>query len=138
MITKLDTTYYKGKASDVYMVCGSAGRDAEDKPVGGKPHAVVSLPVKEKQDGTTMWINLNGWRNQYTAVAGIRKGDGVLAIGTLREREYNGRTYYDLDADFVAVSRLGGSADENRSALADRIGSAGFAAIDEEDGELPF
>jgi len=139
MITKIGTNCHKGQTFAVYLATGNAGRDAEDKPVNGKAHAVFSLPVKENPDGTTMWVNVNGWRSMYASVAAVRKGDSVLVIGQLKKREYNGKDYYDLDADFCAVSGgsvFGGSPAANLSALTDRMDT--FAEIGEEDGELPF
>lgn len=145
MISKIGKNNYKGQTYDIYMITGNPARDAEDKPVNGKNHAVVSMAVQENSDGTTMWVNLNGWRNSYLPVVSIRKGDSVMAIGQLKKREYNGKDYYDLDADFVAVSGTAAAQASNRSDLMNRMGAGfgggsdtGFAEIGEEDGELPF
>lgn len=138
MITKVGTNHFRGQTYDVYMLSGTAGRDAENKPVNGKDHATVSVACVEQQDGTTMWVSVNGWRELASAVLGARKGSAVFAIGQLKPREYNGKTYYDLDAEFVSVCGVSGGAAQKFTALESRIQAAGFADIAEEDGELPF
>ena len=140
-LVKLCQTYYEGQARPIYLLQGNAVRDGEDAPVKGKDHAKVSVAAATTQDGDTIFVNVNGWRNRAADVAAIRKMDSVLAIGVLKKREYNGNFYYDLDADFISVSgRSGGS----RSASGGSYGSPalpdsdGFAELPDDDGELPF
>lgn len=145
-LTKLGTKYYQGQERPVYLLCGNATRSAEDRPVNGNNHAQVGIAAVERKDGTTTFINLNGWRGNYRDVLSIRKGDCILAVGELKEREYNGKKYYDLDADFVARSGAGLSS-SGRDMAADpaftpaaegvTVSGPGFAEL-EDDGELPF
>ena len=68
-------------------------------------------------------------------------GDHILCAGVVESREYNGKTYTDMLVDFLMASDAMPAAPspaENRAALAQRMDSAGFAEISEEDGELPF
>lgn len=132
MIAKIGKNHYKGQAFDVYLLTGNAGRDAETKPINGKPHSVFSVAAQENQDSTTLWVNVNGWRNMYGPVAAVRKGDSVLAVGQLKKREYNGKTYYDLDAEYLSVAGSSGGAIPVSDAPTE------FAPIDEEDCDLPF
>lgn len=125
----------------LYLLQGNATRDAESKPVNGKEHTVVGIAASENKEGKTVFVNLNGWRKTAAAVGTVRKGDSVLAVGALKSRDYNGQTYYDLDADFVVKSGAGCS-----SAGGDYYGAGlpgdmpdNFAELPEEgDGELPF
>lgn len=145
-LTKLGTRCYKGQEHPYYLLCGNATRSAEDKPVNGNNHSVVGIVAVERKDGTTTFVNLNGWREHYYEVISIRKGDVILAAGELKSREYNGKTYYDLDADFVARSGAGLSSAGQDMAAAPAftpaaegvtVSGPGFAEL-EDDGELPF
>ena len=100
---KIGKTYYNDEERPIYLIQGNATRDGEDAPVKGKDHGKVSLAAAQTQGGDTIFVTVNGWRSRAGEVASIRKMDSVLAIGVLKKREYEGRYYYDLDADFVAV-----------------------------------
>lgn len=148
---KIGASHYDGKVTPIYIMQGNATRDAEDKPVNGKDHAVVGIAATEDAQGDTVYVNLNGWRNMRDTVISVQKGDSVLAVGRLKKREYNGRDYYDLDADFVCKNGAGfGEAVRydgpppsfgELPGLDDAppVGADGFAEVSEEgDGELPF
>ena len=149
-LLKIGTSTYDDKTTPVYLMQGNTTRDAEDKPVNGKDHAVVGVAASEDAAGNTIYVNLNGWRKEYDAVRAIRKGDSILAVGRLKKREYNGKSYYDLDADFVCKSGTGLCDDGVTYSAplpevgdlpgfddAPAVGADGFAEV-EEDGELPF
>ena len=147
-LIKIGSDYYKGKETPVYLVSGTATRDAEGKNAGDKKLSTVGIAASKKKNEETVYINVNGWRARYRDVLAIRKLDSILAIGTLKEREYNGKKYYDLDADFVCKSGAGLSAvaaSAEESAPPEYCpdeppvgtGGDGFAEL-EEDGELPF
>jgi hypothetical protein len=120
----------------VYLLQGNAVRDGEYKEVNKKSLGKVSVAAKPLNNGETMFVTVSAWREKAEDVAAIRKLDSVLAVGTLRKREYNERVYWDLDADFVCVSgvRRNGRA---YTAVEDSP-DCGFEAVDEEAGELPF
>lgn len=120
----------------VYLLQGNAVRDGEYKEVNKKGLGKVSVAAKPLNNGETMFVTVSAWREKAEDVAAIRKLDSVLAVGVLKKREYNERTYWDLDADFIIVSgvRRNGRA---YTAVEDNP-DCGFEAIDEEDGELPF
>ena len=145
---KVGTSSYGDTVSPVYMMQGNATRDAEYKPVNGKDHAVVGIAASEDSNGKTVFVSLNGWRGHYRDVMAIQKGDSILAFGRLKVREWEGRKYYDLDADFVVKSGVM-SLDAPPVDLPDdlpeftpaaegvTVSGPGFADL-EDDGELPF
>lgn len=109
MICKIGKDYLNGEEQPVYDICGRATRDAEMKTTqSGKTFATVGIAAQKNQDGTTTYIDINGWRDSVGPVSRIVKGQSVRAVGVLRQREYNGRAYFNLDAEWVCVS--GGSA----------------------------
>ena len=113
-MVKIGKTYYLDQPKDVYLICGNAVRDGEIFDAKGNDLGKVT-------------------------VAAVRKMDCVLAIGALSKSEYNEKTYYDLDVDFIAVSgvKRGGAA-QDFSAPSYNV-PAGFDEIEElGDGELPF
>ena len=139
MLVKLGNTYYNGKARPVYLLQGNAIRDGEDAPVNGKDHAKVSVAAARTEDDKTVFVTVNGWRDRAAEVASIQKMDSVLVIGVLKKREYNGNFYYDMDADFVAISgsRIGHSSTA-QSYSSPALPEQEFAELDDDDGELPF
>lgn len=92
------------------MVCGGCSRDAELQYVGedGKRLCKVGLavgkrPTPDGEKPETVWCNVVAWHNVAQALSVARKGDPVLAIGRLQSREYNGKTYTDLVAEYINI-----------------------------------
>lgn len=144
-LIKIGKAYYNDEERPIYLLQGNATKDAEWAPVNDKPHAKVSVAAQESLDGGTLFVNVNGWRAQADQVAKITKRDSILAIGVLRKREYNDKFYYDLDADFVALSgagltdRSGYTAQSSSSAPTQPATTGGFTDLgDVDDGDLPF
>ena len=150
-LIKIGVSTYNDAQTPVYLLQGNATRDAEDKPVNGKDHCVVGVAAAEDKFGGPIYVNINGWRQMSGAVRAIVKGDSVLAIGRLKVREYNGRKYYDLDADFLCRSGAGllGAADVGELPHFSPAGGGvpvsaegfddGLSELpDDGDGELPF
>ena len=139
-LIKIGKNYYKEEERPVYLLQGNATRDGELAPVKGKDHGKVPVAAAQTPEGGTVFVTVNGWRGRAGDVAAIRKMDSVLAVGVLKKREYEGKDYYDLDADFVAVSGVGGG--EGRwsgGAPAVPVGAEQvFEELVEEDGQLPF
>lgn len=131
---KLGKTYYGDQAKDVCLVCARAVRDGEMFDAKGKRVGKVSVAAQEREDGNTLFVRLCGWRDRAGDVTAVRKGDVVLAVGSLLKSDYNGKTYYDLDVDFIALSGT------NRGGAVPTVSApAGFDEIEELDGgELPF
>lgn len=128
------------------MVCGGCSRDAELEYVGqdGKRLRKVGLAIgKKPAQGSdrleTVWCNVVAWHNVAQALAEARKGDAVFAIGRLQSREYQGKTYTDLVAEYISicaprVSEYGNAPERTLPpAAADPI-----QALATDDGVLPF
>ncbi len=142
-LIKIGKDHYNGEERPIYLLQGNAVRGAEWAPVNDKPHAKVSVAAQQGADGETIFVNVNGWRDRADQVAEIAKLDSVLAVGVLKKREYNGRTYYDLDADFISISGAGlldreGASPRRAEAQQEAAGSGSFEELDVDDGELPF
>lgn len=138
---KIGARYYNGNTQYIYLIQGNAVRDGEDAPIKGKEHAKVSVAAAQQPDESTIFVTVNGWRDRAAEVAAISKMDSVLAIGALKKREYNGNSYYDLDADFIITSG-GVIASGTPSAVLSYASPADlpdFAELpDDTEGELPF
>lgn len=135
MITKIGTDYYNGTKLEIYMAVGKATKEGELKSTkNGKPLGTVSIAAGHRADSTTIFVTIDGWRDNARAVSNISKGQNVLAIGALRKREYSGKEYWDMDADFCCTAG---------SFQAPNIGgvngsSEEFEELPDTDGELPF
>lgn len=133
-----------GKEQKTALVVGRATGDGEVKHTqSGKSVASVSVKAFGRKDGSAAFITVKTFNEkEISKVSSLRKGDSFLAAGRLDSREYNGKTYTDLLADFVATA--GGQASP-MDVLADRVdkafgenaGGGDFAEIGDE-GELPF
>ncbi len=138
---KVGTNHYNGKESPVYLLQGNATRDGEWAPVNGKDHGKVSVAAAQDATGDTIFVTVNGWREKAVDVADVRKMDSVLAVGTLKVREYNGKKYYDLDADFICLSGVS-AAGADRGCNATEYPTASsepqLGELPDEAGELPF
>lgn len=129
----------QAKIGDMVIIAGTATKDAELKLVGSKntPQCRFGLAVgKDKQD-KTIFANCVAWRNlaQYAA-DNICKGDNVCVIGRLESREYNGKTYTDVVADWINV--VGASSEATTAAPPQPFKSAFEESVLDADGELPF
>ena len=121
-------------------VCGTATRDAELKIVGEKqtPNCKIGLAIGKRKDTTTIFVNVVAWRRLAHVLEQARKGDSVAVWGRMTEpREYNGKTYQDLQADWVGVASAG-SASAHTAPRAEPPAQAGFADLPGDSAELPF
>ena len=93
------------KLGDYDIVVGKATKDAEFKLVGEKqsPVCSFSLNVGKRQDTTTIFANCKAWYGLAQLSKNISKGDTVIAIGKTESREYNGKTYTDLIAEWLNI-----------------------------------
>lgn len=130
---QIGNNYVNGEAKPIYLVCGNAVRNAEINDINGKTLGKVSVAAQSNPDGSTLYVTVNAWRGKSKALAAVNKMDTLLAIGVLKTREYNGKNYYDLDADFIAVNATGGNPTPYFGA---NIGAEDFA--DSADEDLPF
>ena len=123
---------------------GGCSCNAELQYVGDdhKRLCKVGLAVGKRADTTTVWANVVAWHGLASLLSRARKGDPVFVIGKLKSREYNGKTYTDLVADYIDVISIS-DYDEERGAYAPAKGGVDvpgydFADGNADDGELPF
>ena len=93
------------KIGDSVIVAGRAVKDAEYKLVGSKDSPLCSfgLSVGKRQDTTTIFANCKAWYGLAQYAANIQKGDTVIVTGHTESREYNGKTYTDLVAEWLNI-----------------------------------
>lgn len=124
-----------GQKQSTGLLAGQVARDGEMLVTRtGKKVGSVSVPAYNKQDGTTAWLTVKGWGRWADVVASALKGDSILAVGRIDSKEYNGRIFNDLVADFVCVFSSG-----ERTGIASGVSVSAddFNEI-EDDGNLPF
>ena len=135
-INGLPTYSKEGKKLQTGLIAARAAKDGELRTTnGGKEVGSVSVPAYDKQDGTTAWLTVKGWGHWARLLAGVHKGDSVFAVGRIESRDYEGKIYSDLVAEYVCVSAS--TAGQSTAQSACSPPSGGFAEI-EDDGELPF
>lgn len=85
----------------------------------------------EFKDRPTVWLAVSVWRNHGENVSqSLRKGDRVVAIGELRQRDFETRegekrTVLELDATSVTPSLAFATAEVTKSKGAGRANNAG-------------
>ena len=128
----------QAKIGELVIVAGNATRDAEYKTVGDKGTSVCSfsLAVGKDKDGKTKFANCKAWHSLAKLASHISKGDAVCVIGALETREYNGKTYTNLVADWlnIAWASQNTAADQGQKPQPPVFN----AETDIEQGELPF
>ena len=116
------------------FIAGRAAKDAEVQLIGADriPKAKFSVLIGKDETGKGIFANVVAWSELAEYAAGIAKGVSVAVAGQVKTREYNGKTYTDLEAEWIdfkdpvrPTERLIGDPDEN-----------GFQQV--EDDELPF
>lgn len=124
------------------MVCGGCSKDAELQLVGEKQSRKCTVGVAVGRSSTefdqngrpkTIWCNVVAWHGLASILSMAKKGDPVLVIGKINNREYNGKTYTDLEAEYVSVASV--SAVANNPAIPAQDLNLEEA---EDDGQLPF
>ena len=93
----------QSKLGESVIVAGKAIKEAEYKIVGAKnsPVCSFSLNVGKRKDTTTIFVNCKAWYGLANYSKNIQKGDNVIVIGHTEDREYNGKTYTDLVAEWI-------------------------------------
>lgn len=100
---------------DHVMVCGRAAKNGELQRVGANQGRLCKLglavdkrPDPENPTGQpiTVWANIVAWHNLASLLSQAQKGDSVLVIGQLKRREYEGKIYTDLEAEWLWVAAV--------------------------------
>ena len=150
MVRKIATDYYQGQEHDVYLLTGIACREAETRMYAGGEKVVTSVSVAcgKRKNTETIFITVQCWNKKAAWLNACQKGSGILAVGTISNHEYNGKTYAQMDAEFVSV--CSGSVETgNFAAVAEKAKAAGISpnvtaedleefGDDETSEELPF
>lgn len=77
-------------------------KNAKYQTVGEKKYPKTELALAFGKEANEI-INVAIWFESATQAAGLKKNDHILVGGILSSREYEGKTYWTLDADFFAV-----------------------------------
>lgn len=125
------------------MVCGGCSKDAELTYVGEKNSRLckvgLSIGKRPSESGgtpDTVWCNVSAWHDAAEVLSQARRGQRVLAIGTLKSHEYEGKTYTELEADFVSICAPSSGHRSKSQSAAPPVNQ--FEDIEVDDGELPF
>lgn len=138
-LCKLGMNNINGVMYPVYLVSGNAVRDGEAPPAGSKRPAKVTVVATTKEDGETVFMAINGWRERAEDIMAVRKGDSILCIGPMKTNEYNGKTYLSVDAEFICRSSIDGAVVSGTYTNAPSVSQMDFEALSaEDDEELPF
>lgn len=134
-----------GEERETGLFAGLVSQDGELRETkNGKVFGSASVRAFNRKDGTAAFMTIKSFTEaDASRIASLRKGDRVLAAGTVESREYNGKTYTDMLVDFLLAYGAASTAPaaapaQNFSALSNRMKDTGFSEMGEEDGELPF
>lgn len=137
----------EGEARETGLFAGLVSQDGELRTTkgSGKTYGSASVRAFNRKDGTAAFMTIKAFsETDAQRVAALRKGDRILAAGTVETREYNGKHYTDMLVDLLLTP---GDVAGNRAALERRMESAGFdtgrgnndfTEIGGEDENLPF
>lgn len=122
--------------SNTITITGRLGEDPALRfTQGGKAVANLRLAhSKRKQvdgewvdDGPTMWLDVTLWEGRAERIAEqARKGDEVLVTGRLTVREHDGKVYWGIESDAVAVVRSKGDNSQSAPSNSNSGSSGGF------------
>lgn len=135
--------YWKQGGVTMGMAAGTVSRDPEYKEVGanGTPLTRFGVRVGSATDPVSgerkgMFVNVVAWRDRAKFAKNIRKDDSVCVIGVQDVREYDGKEYKDLVADYIGVMQTGAQAAPE--AIPAPVQDVFAGAQDAEDYDLPF
>lgn len=146
MITKIGHDFYNGQKKDLYLLVGTACRDAEVRLIGDGEKRVckVSVAAGKRQNTETVFVTLNAWNKNASWLSNVHKSDRCLAVGSIKTSEYNGKNYQDMDVEFVSVCAAPGDLQRLAQAAAavpsppPNVTAEDWAELEDEDEELPF
>lgn len=111
------------------LVSGRLIKNAEHKNVGAKNCDLTKFAIAYG-NGQNEIINVTAWFELAVHTAHLKKGDRIIATGELKSSEYNGKLYWELEADCITVTPSGAVA------MQDEIPTEGFTDINSDD--IPF
>lgn len=87
-------------------IAGNLGKDAETRQAGSSTVTGFNVAVEQRgKDGKkTQWVNCSMWGSRGEKLAGfLTKGSKVCVSGELTTREYNDKTYLELNVSDVTL-----------------------------------
>lgn len=105
------------------------------------------VEVRRDQDGNavndedgrpvSVWANITAWGVYAKVLSSAQKGDGILAVGTIRTWEQDGKSYKSLSVNNHGYLVLSYPMQPDGPAPAVGEGQQ-FQDLGDDDGELPF
>ncbi|MBR4856563.1 MAG: single-stranded DNA-binding protein [Bacteroidaceae bacterium] len=131
------------------IVWGEVSRDAQlVSTKSGGYFVKFGICAGSDKNGEKKYIDCKSFLKGIVGYAkDFQRGDPILAVGRMESREYDGKTYWDLNLGFCISPCVVPDMGEAAAALAQTAKAAGEAAADgpqfaevddDEDGELPF
>jgi len=127
------------------FVTGNIGNDAEIRQAGNTSVCSFSVASSKKKRGgeeTTTWVRCSLWGNRgETRVQHLTKGKRVAVVGELSTREYNGKTYVELNVaeiDFMGGGKPVGPPAASRGSAPPSDDDRFAPETAGGDGEIPF
>lgn len=129
------------------MVCGRAAKNGELQRVGANQSRLCKLglavdkrPDSENPTGKpiTVWANIVAWNNLASLLAQAQKGDSVLVLGQLKRREYEGKTYTDLEAEWLWVAAIHSGQPQNPADFISAANEVWNRIRGDDDDDFPY
>lgn len=126
-------------------VAGNLGKDAEVRQAGGQNVCSFNIASSSKVKGedVTTWVRAQLWGKRGDSLAQyLTKGQSVCAAGTLTTREYEGKTYLELNvSDVKLMGKPGGAANSGGGSGGSRaapkpVANSGYT--NDADEDIPF
>lgn len=84
------------------IIAGRLLKDPDYKVVGNNiAKADLFVSYGKNDDEKT---NVTAWRGLADIAKMLKKGDNIAVMGVVSQREYNGKTYTNVDAHWVSLS----------------------------------
>ena len=122
------------------VIAGNIGKDAETRSAGGSNVTNFNVAVEQHTKGgkVTTWVRCALWGNRGDKLAQyLTKGSKVCVAGELTSREYEGKTYLEINASDVTL--MGGKPSDSGSGDNSGGGYGGGGRPNSDmDDEIPF
>lgn len=131
------------------LIWGEVSRDAQlVSTKNGSYFVKFGVCAGADKNGEKRYIDCKSLLKGIVSYAkDFQKGDPILAVGRMESREYDGKTYWDLNLGFCISPSVVPDMGEAATALAQTAKAAGepdadgpqfYEADDDDPGELPF
>jgi single-stranded DNA-binding protein len=117
------------------VAAGSACNNKGIKEFGGDNRVCeFSISLGKDADGNRQYVTIKAWRMLAEVAASIKQGEPVFVVGRHEERDYNGKTYKAIVADYIGVTRVGAAQDGFQ-----QVNDPGLPdGFKDDGGELPY